>query len=126
MSRSGSTNKESRTAILRDLLVFQAKLWLEGLKDIVLMPLSLGAAIIDLAVRCSYKRGALYAVMRLGDRFERWVDLYAPLEAKESADTGQHSSSASLDDLLNEAVDGMEKRVANGGSERADRPDSAQ
>ena len=69
-----------RSEVLRDVLVFQVKLWVEGFKDVVLIPLSLGAALVDLLVRRRGGRGVLYAVMRLGDRFERWVDLYAPLD----------------------------------------------
>lgn len=88
MSRNDRSEKESRTRILRDLIVFQVKLWLEGFKDFVLVPISLGAALLDLVFGNLYGRGALYAVMRLGDRFERWVHLYAALERKESGDTG--------------------------------------
>lgn len=124
MSRYDRSQKESRKRILWDLIVFQVKLWLEGFKDFVLMPLSLAAAIIDFVFGSLYGRGALYAVMRLGDRFERWVRLYAALEATESADTGRDSSSASLEDPSNEDVDGIEERVPNGGSERTDRSDS--
>jgi hypothetical protein len=69
----------TRREILRDVAVFQVKLWVEGVKDVVLIPLSLGAALVDLVLRRRGGRGALYAVMRLGDRFEQWVDLYGPL-----------------------------------------------
>jgi hypothetical protein len=43
-----STANRSRWVILRDLLIFQIKLLLDGAKDIVLSPVSLGAAAIDL------------------------------------------------------------------------------
>lgn len=77
---SSSRNSPSRRTILRDLIVFQVKLWLEGFKDVVLMPLSFGAAVLDVLFRGTTGQGTLYAVMRLGDRFERWVNLYAPLD----------------------------------------------
>lgn len=72
----------SRTTILRDLLVFQVKLWLEGLKDIALVPLSIGAAILDILFRNTTGQGTLYALMRVGDRFEQWVNLYGALEKR--------------------------------------------
>lgn len=72
--RAGESH--SRGKILRDLLVFQVKLWLEGLKDIALVPLSLGAAVIDMVFYRKSSRGALYGVMGLGERFENWVNLY--------------------------------------------------
>ena len=101
----------SRSKIVRDVLIFQVKLWLEGFKDVALMPLSLGAAIIDLVFRGSKSKGALYSVMKLGDRFERWVHLYAPLEERESNDPGPSIPADSLDDLLNDAADGIEKKT---------------
>ena len=69
-----------RTDLIRDVVVFQVKLWVEGVKDVALIPLSLGAVLVDLLFRRRKERCALYAVMRLGDRFERWVNLYAPLD----------------------------------------------
>jgi len=108
----------SRTTILRDVLIFQAKLWLEGFKDFVLMPLSMGAALIDIVFRGS-GRGALYSVMRLGDRFERWVHLYAVLE-DEPTETMEPGNLRTLDKLLNEAADGVEHNVANRRSEEPD------
>jgi len=108
----------SRTKILRDVLIFQAKLWLEGFKDFVLMPLSMGAAVIDVVFRGS-GRGALYSVMRLGDRFERWVHLYAALEDDPAAKTPK-GNLRTLDHLLNEAADGVEHNVASSPTEDAE------
>lgn len=65
-----------RTVILRDLLLFQMKLWLDGLKDIFLSPLSIAACVIDLFFRRSGQKSLLYGVMRLGERFDLWLNLY--------------------------------------------------
>lgn len=70
----------SRSRLLRNLLVFQVKLWAEGLKDVALVPLSLTAAVIDLVFLGIFRRSALYAVMELGTRFEAWVNLYGAIE----------------------------------------------
>ena len=107
---------ESRSQIVRDVLIFQVKLWLEGFKDVLLMPLSLGAAVIDLVFRGGKKPGTLYSVMRLGDRFERWVHLYAALDEVEKRTPRENS----LDDLLNEAADGIEKTATNGQTNTTD------
>jgi hypothetical protein len=122
MSKANSPgDPPSRSKIVRDVLIFQVKLWLEGFKDILLMPLSLGAAAIDLVFRGSKSRGTLYSVMKLGDRFERWVHLYAALEKTEGRQKTETVHVDSLDDLLNDAADGIEKKAANGGSGPADR-----
>ncbi len=99
----------SRSEVVRDVIIFQAKLWLEGFKDIALMPLSGGAAAIDFIFGSS----TLYSVMKLGDRFERWVHLYAAL-GEEAETEGPNGNHRSLDTLLNEAADGIEKKAANG------------
>jgi len=132
MSESAaSPDTPSRPEIVRDVVIFQVKLWLEGFKDVALMPLSFGAAIIDLV----FGGSTLYAVMRLGDRFERWIHLYGALEV-ESEDAGTEGPPPSLDHLLNEAADGLEDqamgqrqaedaRTASGGEAPASRdPDS--
>ena len=77
---ASSGSAPPRTKVVRDVLLFQVKLWLEGFRDIALVPLSLGAALVDLVFRKRSGQGALYAMMRLGDRFERWVHLYAALD----------------------------------------------
>lgn len=98
----------TRKAIIRHVLIFQAKLWLEGFKDVILMPLSLVAAIIDLV----FRGGALYSVMSLGKKFERWVHLYAALDRGSSADRPAERPD-SLDALLNDAADGLEQRTSS-------------
>jgi hypothetical protein len=104
----------SRSKVIRDVIIFQAKLWLEGFKDVALMPLSAGAAAIDFIFGSS----TLYSVMRLGDRFERWVHLYAALEEAEKK--GPKGNLRSLDKLLNQAADGVEHNVTNSSPEEPD------
>jgi hypothetical protein len=67
-----------RHVLLRDLVLFQMKLWLDGLKDIVLSPLSIAACVLDLVFRRSGQRSLFYSVMRLGERFDLWLNLYGP------------------------------------------------
>jgi len=96
-------DKPSRSEVIRDVVIFQAKLWLEGFKDVALMPLSFGAALLDIVFGSS----TLYAVMKLGDRFERWIHLYGALGPESEAE-GPEGDLRSLDRLLNEAADGIE------------------
>ena len=87
-----------RRRIARDLILFQAKLWIEGFKDVILVPLSLGAALLDLIFRRSRSRGALHSIMRSGNRFERWIDLYGGLHDMERwHDEHRRASTNTLD-----------------------------
>jgi len=68
--------RESRWRFLRDVAVFQAKLVLDGLRDAVMIPLSLAAAVIDLLVPGGETSGLFYRLVALGRRTERWIDLF--------------------------------------------------
>jgi hypothetical protein len=72
-----------RAVIVRDLVFFQVKLWLDGIKDIVLSPLSIAGAAIDLLFDQSGADSLFYRVMRYGERFDLWLNLYGP--AREAA-----------------------------------------
>lgn len=57
-------------------MVFQAKLVVDGLKDLALGPISLGAMILGLLTRPHAPEGPFRTVLRAGARFDRFVDLF--------------------------------------------------
>lgn len=61
---------------MRDVLVFQAKLFVDGVKDIVLAPVSLAAAVIGIVTDRERPGRLLYGVLQGGRTFDRWVDLF--------------------------------------------------
>jgi len=77
-----------RSVVLRDLLLFQMKLWLDGLKDIVLSPLSIVACVLDVLFRRTDQSSLFYGVMRLGERFDLWLNLYGPAKRADASPDG--------------------------------------
>lgn len=77
--------RAQRWQLLRDVVVLQAKLILEGLKDIVLGPIAIVAAFFGIAFEPKQPRRHFDALMRAGQDFERWVDLYRTSEARDEA-----------------------------------------
>jgi hypothetical protein len=67
---------ESRWKLARDLGVFELKLAVDGLKDIVLAPLALAAVVADMVLPAESRGMFLRAVIGLGERFESWLNLY--------------------------------------------------
>ena len=65
-----------RWGLLRDLLVFQAKLAFDGLRDLLLSPISLIAAIADLLARGERPGRYFYDLMHLGRRSDAWINLF--------------------------------------------------
>lgn len=75
----------SRKVLIRDLFLFQLKLWLDGLKDVVLSPLSFGAAVFGVVFR---RPAPFYKVMRTGEQFDAWLNLYGAAHGAEHRKDG--------------------------------------
>ncbi len=90
---------------MRQLLVFQIKLAVDGLKDLVLMPLSLVAGLHG--IFSDKGADSLNKVLRLGQAFDDYVDLYGALDDDETLAT-----EATLEAHLSE-VEKVAKKIAD-------------
>jgi hypothetical protein len=61
---------------VRDVVVFQIKLGMEALLDVTLIPVSLGAAALDLLLGNWRRPRWFHAALRFGERCERRIDLW--------------------------------------------------
>lgn len=68
----------TRGVLVRDLMVFQVKLFLDSVKDLVLLQASLGAALVDLVFMRHTRGRCFYAVLRASERVDLWLNLYGP------------------------------------------------
>jgi hypothetical protein len=75
--------KATRPVMMRDLAIFLIKLTLDGLKDIVLVQLALGAALLDLLSGGGQRERLFYSVLRLSERFDLWLNLNGAMERME-------------------------------------------
>ena len=91
--------------VARDVLVFQFKLIVDGLKDLFLAQVAVGAALLDLIRRDGSPGRRFYGIVRLSDRFDRWLDLHEPMDrAPEDTPSYVPAAGHSVDDL----IDGFE------------------
>jgi hypothetical protein len=67
----------SRNATLRDFAIFQIKLALDGLKDLVAFNLSIVAIILDFISGRGKRPRLFYSVVRASERFDRWLNLHS-------------------------------------------------
>lgn len=86
--------------LIRDLIILQLKLWMDGVKDIVLSPLSIGAAILDVLAGPTPDGHRLYKVLGWGERFDLWLNLYGATGRAESSGEGLFGGSRAGDDTL--------------------------
>ena len=78
LSKTQKTTDE-RWRFWRDVLVFQLKMFIGNLRDFALMPVSLGAALIDLVSKGEREGSLFYRVLRWGAHSEEVLDAYSPI-----------------------------------------------
>jgi len=69
-----------RWTLIRDILVLQLKLVFDGLRDFILVPISLIIGIISLIKAGNAGGGEFYELLRAGRRSERWINLFGAAE----------------------------------------------
>jgi hypothetical protein len=79
-STSPPPDPNERWKFVRDVAVFQLKMFLDNVRDFFLMPVSLIAALIDLVVRGEREGALFYRVLRWGAHSEDVIDVYSAIE----------------------------------------------
>jgi hypothetical protein len=69
-----------RWTLIRDIIVLQLKLVVDGLRDFILVPISLLVGIISLVKGGESSGSEFYELLRTGRRSERWINLFGAAE----------------------------------------------
>lgn len=83
-------NKAARWPLIRQGIVFQLKLGLDALRDILMSPVSIVLVIIDIVMANNQQQSYFMKLMRLGKKSDHWINLFAvePLD-KDAKDNPQ-------------------------------------
>jgi hypothetical protein len=95
--------RTTRGVLLRDFLIFQLKLVIDGLKGVFIAQLAIGAVVLDLLSGGGRKRRLFYGVLRVAERFDLWLNLNGSIrrmEAEDDQDGLFGASKAGSDTLL--------------------------
>lgn len=125
----------SRLRLARDVVVFQVKLAFEAVLDITLIPVSLGAAGLDLVLGNWRQPRWFHAVLRFGERWERRIDLWGVRADGEVVDAEISAVMRSVETLIRQPGTGPQKvrelrrwaaaKLAPGGDDPPQPPQSA-
>lgn len=80
LSPSPRPGSSERWRFLRDVAVFQIKLFLDNVRDFTLVPISIVAAIIDLIYKGEREGALFYRVLRWGAHSEEVINVYSAIE----------------------------------------------
>ncbi len=106
----------TRWDLIRDLVVFQIKLAIDALRDIVMSPVSIVAGLLDLILEGDRPRH-LYRVLLLGRQTERWINLFGDADRAETPTlaTGDGDPSDSLDTIVGQVEELIVQEYERGG-----------
>jgi hypothetical protein len=109
-----SSGNNKRFELIRNTVVFQLKLMADGFRDLLLLPISLVAALVGLLRGGSEPEREFNRVLDLGRETEHWINLFGRYD---EADTKR--AVASMDSLFNRVEETLKQQYqSEGTSER--------
>ena len=102
---------DARRVFVRDAIVFQGKLLLDGFRDVILFPVALIAAAVDFVRRDDPPGRHFYDVVHFGKETEQWIDLFEAVDrAPETGRPRPNLKGPNLDEF----IDDVEKKLKAG------------
>jgi hypothetical protein len=108
-------DSDERWKFVRDVMVFQLKLLLDNVRDLVLMPVSLVAALIDLVFPGNREGERFYKVLRWGSHSEEVIDVYSAIKHHEPGDF-KISPDYTVDGVIARLEGVLKREVEKGGT----------
>jgi hypothetical protein len=112
--RNAQKTTDERWRFWRDVLVFQLKMFIGNLRDFALMPVSLGAALIDLVSKGEREGSLFYRVLRWGAHSEEVLDAYSPI--KQELQDLKINPSYTVDVIVSRLEDVLVREYEKGGT----------
>jgi len=109
--------KAERWTLIRDIGVLQVKLLVDGLRDLILVPLSLIAGIVSLVTTQGDKPGPhFYQLMAWGKESEHWINLFAALQnAPDEVEGSRVLGTQDIDEIVGRLETFVKDEVKRGG-----------
>ena len=106
-----SESKPSRRgALVRESALFQLKLLADGLRDFLLVPVSLAATVVGLLRSSEDPEVEFNRVLDLGRQSERWINLFGTHDPLDAA-----GPAGSIDQLVTRAEEILREQSREGG-----------
>ena len=110
--------RATRPVTIRDFLIFQLRLVIDGLKDVVIFNVSIVAMVLDLVSGAGRRPRLFYSVLRYSERFDLWLNLHGATEGLDETDDGLFGTSSAASDTL---LGRIEQMVRGGDRPRRER-----
>lgn len=104
-----------RSVTLRDFLIFQLKLVLDGGKDTVVFFVSIVAMVLDFISGRGRRPRLFYSVMRMSERFDLWLNLHGMVERIEKGEGESEDGLFGVSEAGADSLIGQIEQLVRGG-----------
>jgi len=87
----------SRWALIRDMLIFQVKLAMDAIRDLLLSPASILCGLIDIFRGHSISQSYFHKLMNIGQKSDAWLNLFGNHNKGEENSQGIRSQTTKND-----------------------------
>lgn len=114
------------SGLAREVLLLQVKLFIEALRDLVISPITMAAALLDVVLSKHQPPRYFHAVLRLGERSDGWIDVWSAGRKSPAQPGSVDALLANVEDIVRDPQSGARrarvlKRWANRQLNRARR-----
>lgn len=120
--------RANRWTLIRDIAVFQVKLIVDGMRDLILVPVSLVAGLVSLLKGGAEPGQDFYDLLRVGRRTEHWINLFGAAERLHgAADDDERFPAEDIDEIVSRVESFVVDEYRRGGvtAQAKDRIDRA-
>ena len=116
-------SKHERWPLIRQAIVFQLKLGLDALRDVLMSPVSIVLLVTDIVMGNNHQQSYFIRLMRLGKKSDHWINLFGvdlhkakPENNKVAADSNVDYWFTKIEEVIKEQqVDG---KLSQSGKEK--------
>jgi hypothetical protein len=89
--------KTERWPLIRQAIVFQFKLGLDALRDILMSPVSLVLVVVDVIMANHHQHSYFLRLMRLGKQSDHWINLFGGGLSKDETSNNEETVNNNVD-----------------------------
>lgn len=113
MNTRGGRTPPGRWRLIRDIIGFQVRLVIDGLRDFLLVPVSLVVGILSLLKPGRAPGNGFYSLLRAGKKTDHWINLFGAADRAED-DPYKDLASDDIDAFIRRVEDYVVEEYRNG------------
>lgn len=108
---------QNRLELAKNAFIFQLKLGLDAVRDLLLSPISIVLSIWDIIKGHTQEQSYYYQLLKFGHRTDQWLNLFSsPLDkTEEQSESPANNENYNVDQLLNKIETALKEQHKQGG-----------